>query len=69
MEPNHTHRIRLSFDGIELKEWFENGLEELAEIVAVAQGGFSVMDNRAISRKAARPQSRKRTEEAIQGNE
>ena len=27
------------------KEWLENRLEELAEIFAVAVGGFSVMDN------------------------
>ena len=27
------------------KEWIENRLEELAEIFAVAVGGFSVMDN------------------------
>jgi hypothetical protein len=26
-------------------EWLENRLEELAEIFAVAVGGFSVMDN------------------------
>jgi hypothetical protein len=27
------------------KEWIENRLEELADIFAVAVGGFSVMDN------------------------
>ncbi len=27
------------------KEWLENRLEELAEIFAVAVGGFAVMDN------------------------
>ena len=27
------------------QEWLENRLEELAEIFAVAVGGFSVMDN------------------------
>ena len=30
---------------INRKEWIENRLEELAEIFAVAVGGFSVMDN------------------------
>jgi putative transposase len=27
------------------KQWIENRLEELAEIFAIAVGGFSVMDN------------------------
>jgi hypothetical protein len=27
------------------KKWVENRLEELAEIFAIAVGGFSVMDN------------------------
>jgi REP element-mobilizing transposase RayT len=27
------------------KEWLENRLEELADVFAVAVGGFSVMDN------------------------
>jgi hypothetical protein len=35
----------LHVDYPEPKEWLENRLQEIAEIFAVAVGGFSVMDN------------------------
>ena len=44
-----THRVRRAFllgEGDQnRKDWIKNRLEELAEIFAVAVGGFSVMDN------------------------
>jgi hypothetical protein len=43
------------------KERFEKRLQELAEMFAVAVGGFSLMNNREISRKAAKPQKKRRT--------
>jgi hypothetical protein len=41
------------------EEWFDNQLEELADIFAIGVGGFSVMKNGEVSRK-----SRKTREEA-----
>ena len=37
-----SDRVHLT---VSSKQWIENRLEELAEIFAVAVGGFSVMDN------------------------
>jgi REP element-mobilizing transposase RayT len=44
-----TRRVRRAFllgeNDYNRKEWLENWLEELADILAVAVGGFSVLDN------------------------
>jgi hypothetical protein len=48
-----------------VKEWIENRLEELAEIFAIGIGGFSVMDNGEISRKAAKSQKERRTKRKV----
>jgi hypothetical protein len=45
------------------KDWIGSRLEELAEIFAVAVGGFSMVDKPEISRKGAKPQSCRRVEE------